>query len=190
MIYTIRIRLKVCERPPSVDPSPAQLATLRHLFARGPVEHAEVIKALWRALVPGLAQVWYRFVVLWRHPWPYKLLNFIRGDIDLDFRMSLAMDLIHAKECCFGHWGSIPRGLYDLAMLLYYSDEERIQCVLGPGCTKVVQTLSTTISTTIHDLESLNAVIKRSDPSPPVDRIRWPRCFLKELSVIQLVAFT
>ena len=146
-----------------MEPMPEHILAFRAVVAPTPYLRPAVLKATWRALLPGLAQIWYRFVVLWRHHWPYKLLLLLNCEYGAG--RQIAIDLLHSRECCFGQGGSIAIDLYDLAHALYDDEEEQIQFLLGPWCIKVIQAWSRKISITIQDVECGNAWVKRAMPT-------------------------
>jgi hypothetical protein len=148
-----------------VEPLPAHIIGFRELYAPDPVEHSSIVKAMWRSLLPGLAQLWYRFVVLWAKTWPTRLLLFLVEGMAESFYRELALDLlVHScDDCCFGQGGSIALDLKKLAEQFCDDLEGQINFLRGPWCSKVIWTYAISISITIHDIESGNANIKLGD---------------------------
>ena len=146
-----------------MEPMPEHILAFRAVVAPIAYLRRAVVKATWRALLPGLAQICYRFFVLSRHHWPYKLLLLLNCEYGAG--REIAIDLLHSRECCFGQGGSIAIDLYDLAHALYDDEEEQIQFLLGPWCIKVIQAWSRKISITIQDVECGNAWVKRAMPT-------------------------
>lgn len=159
------LRSQVVECPPYVEPLPSHLLAFRTLVAPEPSERPAVVKSTWRALLPGLAQMWYRLVVLWRETWPYKLLLLIDGDTDEDAKTSIALDLLTSLPCCFGQGGSLALDLHELALELNNTESDQVAFILGPWCRKIITAWSRTISVTIHDVECGNAMVKNCMPT-------------------------
>ena len=119
-----------------------------------------VILSVWRSLLPGLAQLWYRMKKSWRDFWPYKLLRLLLDISDAE-KEQIALDLIRSRRCCFGQGGTLAQDLYDLAHS-YPTETEQVAFLLGPWCIRLIHRWAIILSATIQDLECGNAKIKKT----------------------------
>lgn len=144
------------------DRLPAHIKAFRMLVV--PTRDSEkqsTILATWRALLPGLAQLWYRCEQTWTSGWPFKLLRLLLP-IPTDEKNNIAAGFLQCNTCCLGNEGSVASDLHHMAMELHATTEGRIGFLLGPWCTQVLTTWGIGLSTTIQDIECGNAKIKKA----------------------------
>ena len=102
-----------------------------------------VILSVWRSLLPGLAQLWYRMKKCWRDFWPYKLLRLLLNISDAE-KETIALDLLRSRKCCFGQGGTLAQDLYDLAHS-YPTEAEQVALLLGPWCIRLIHRWAKTV---------------------------------------------
>ncbi len=70
--------------PMDTDNLPAHLQAFRFVYCRaesdGPGAWQLVVRKVWRALLPGLGQLWYRFFHCWQR-FPYRLLLLVAPSV-------------------------------------------------------------------------------------------------------------
>ncbi len=97
------------------------MVAFRHVLTGvGPPTPANkaVVQQVWRALLPGLAQLWFRVADCWQDRWPFKLLQLLREELTQPERNTIATDfLAQAKSCCLDEGGNLAK------MLKTFADE-------------------------------------------------------------------
>lgn len=155
---------QIVEGPPYASPLPPHVDAFRELLVPDAYEKPLLVLSVWRSLLPGLAQLWYRWKVTWRDLWPLKLLQFLRVDLDHGDKSKVAEDLLDCESCCLGNGGSIAADLKDIA-LSYPTHDEQIRFLLCPWSLRLISTWSLALSSSIADLECGNAKIKKTTTS-------------------------
>ena len=156
---------EIVDSEPFVQPLPDHIVGFRQNYCPDPTEKPAVVMEVWRILLPGAAQMWYRVHVKWRRHWPYKLLQLLVPGLSFDDRAQVARDLLRAMPCCFGQGGSLAQELRSLALDLYDDDAKRVEFILGPWCAHVIKAWASAISISIMDLECNNNRIKSRMPT-------------------------
>ncbi len=145
--------LQMGERIVSDTPT-AHVAAFRHLFGSS----ADIIFKVWRALLPGLAQLWFR--ASWHFQrFPYRLILLVAPKVPQKVRQAVARELITAPDCCLDV--GMSRILRDVARLHAPGQlEQQIAFLQSTYIFTIVLAWTTSVSACIFDLECMNSLIR------------------------------
>jgi len=135
----------------------------RLMFCNGP-DRADRIRTVWASLLAGAAQLWYRLWATWQR-FPYKLLLLASATTAASEAMEIARELLAAPACCVDPGLSGP--LRDLAVASSASSAGQIDFLLSNRVLAIVRQWATTAPTSIHDIECMNAFVRRLQPGGP-----------------------
>ena len=132
----------------------------RLMFFGGP-ERATRIRTVWAPVLAGTAQLWYRLRATWQR-FPFKLLLLANAATTATQAEDIARELLAAPACCVDPGLSGP--LRDLAVASSTSPAEQIRFLLSDRVLAIVRQWAATASTSIHDIECMNAFTRRLQP--------------------------
>ena len=138
---------------------PQHIAAFRKLFCprREDGESKNIIRAVWRCLLPTHAQLWYRLLESVALAFPYKLFALVsKASTDAE-RLQLVVELLDANDDELD--AMISGALRSMAEASSETREDRIGFLLSAFVRRIIQVWSESISLTVFDLECVNAVI-------------------------------
>lgn len=138
---------------------PAHIAGFRHLFCqRGSTDFPSTAKHLWRALIGGVAQMWFRLFYSFTKQWPYMLLLLI-SDVAMELMLEVINNFLFAAVCCMD--AGFTRVLRHLVDVNFVTVAEKRAFMLSNYIKVILLALAKHLSASIADIECFNAVIKR-----------------------------
>ena len=116
------------------------------------------VRDVWRALLPGAAQLWFRCYYTWLELWPFKLLQLVRDDVSLFHKYDTANALFASEICCRD--GGLTDTIFKLALSHFETREQRVSFVLSQYVISIIRSWAANLIISITEIECFNAQVK------------------------------
>ncbi len=120
------------------------------------------ILCLWSALLPALAQLWYRFAIYFSR-WPFKLLVLVSSAVSAEEKVRVVTQFLQALECCLDAGCSRPFLAFLKGKL--GSFQEKVDFLMSEYFLNILKTWAHSISISVFDLECNKRCIQ--------ERLQW-----------------
>ena len=161
---------------PSDDTTPLHIRGFRSMF----FGDTDLILKLWRVLLPGLAQLWFRLRYVWTQ-FPYCLLTLIDDKSTPSHKDFVADKLLSSPSCCLD--AGLSRQLRAVAEHVAPQDvAAQHRFIRGPWVFAVLYNWSLSVQATIIDLECTNAHVRNFQVNgrPPCFSTTSAKAFLHD----------